>query len=260
MPDLSTWRTGITEVADSRIRYRGHEIGDLIDDGELASTLWLLLFGTPADAGQADAFRRAIIAALDHGVTAPSTLTARVTASTRGPLPQAIAAGLVAFSGPAHGGAAEEAAKVFVRISERAGDAKGDLKEAVAREVEALIKAGKRMPGYGHPYHSRDPRVEPLMRGTTESRHFRDIAVLCESALEELTGKVLPMNADAAVAALLLDAGLRPEDVTLITALGRAYGLAAHAREEQVSERPFRAPSLDSVRMISSDEESRQPQ
>lgn len=244
MPDLSDWQTSITEVADSRIVYRGQEVGELIEDGDLASTLWLLLFGTVADQGQADAFRRAMIAALDHGLAAPSTTASRVTASTRGPLPTAIAAGLVAFAGPAHGGAAEGAAQIFSRIA-----AADDIDAAVRAEVAALIDARQRVPGYGHPYHSQDPRVGPLMSGTAANTTHRDIARKVEVVVQELTGKRLPMNADSAVGALLLDAGLRPEDVTLVTCLGRAHGLAAHAREEQVNEKPFRAPALATIQV-----------
>ena len=86
------------------------------------------------------------------------------------------------------------------------------------------------------------------MDGIEPVRTHRAIAVEVERFLIERTGKPLRMNADAAVGGLLLDAGLGPADVTLVTALGRAFGLAAHAREEFVNEKPFRAPSLDTVR------------
>lgn len=240
MPDLGRWRTAVTEVADSQIRYRGRDIADAIGDGDLAATLWQVLFGGEASPGQADAVRRSLVAALDHGVTAPSTLVARATASTRGPVPYAIAAGMVAFAGPAHGGAAEGAARLFASVA--LGD-RSRLRDA----VRGLLEAGERVPGYGHPYHTNDPRVRPLLEGTAPSRVYRDMAMDCEQVVHELTGRAFAMNADAAVAALLLDAGLLPADVTLITCLGRAFGLAAHAREEQLSEKPFRAPALATV-------------
>jgi citrate synthase len=246
MPDLSRWDTSVTEIADSRIAYRGKPIEPFIAEGSLADTLWLVLFGTEPHEGQADALRRALIAALDHGPAAPSTLAARATASTRSSIPFAIAAGLIAFAGPAHGGAAEEAAKLFRTIDEQA--AESDVETAATRVVDDLLDAKKRMPGYGHPYHAHDPRVPGLLDGTAPERRYRTIAVVCERIVLERTGKPLHMNADSAVAALLLDAGLDPGDVTLVTALGRAFGLAAHAREEQSREKPFRAPGLDTIR------------
>ncbi|GAA0970662.1 citryl-CoA lyase [Acrocarpospora macrocephala] len=246
IPDLSSWSTSITDVKDSSIRYRGVPIEDLIDDGDLATTLWLVLFGGTPGTGSADALRRALIAALDHGVSAPSTLVARVTASTRSAVPFAVAGGLMAFGGPAHGGAAEGAANLFVEI------AASDDHETGARDVvRRLLDRGERLPGYGHPYHRRDPRVPGLMGGVAEDRTHRRIARLCEAALRAESGRDLRMNADAAVAALLLDAGLGTADITLVTGLGRAFGLAAHAREELMEEKPFRAPSLDTIRFVS---------
>jgi citrate synthase len=247
MPDLGHWKTSVTRIADSVIAYRDQPIAKVIEEAELSSALWLVLFGREATPGGVDALRRAIIAALDHGVAAPSTLAARVTASTRGPLPLALAAGLIAFAGPAHGGAAEGAANLFQKIAA----AGGDTAAATNSIVGAMLDAGERVPGYGHPYHSHDPRVAPLMAGLEPNRTHRDIAEAVERCVLARTGKSLPMNADAAVGALLLDAGLTAAEVTLITALGRAFGLAAHAREERTFEKPFRAPALSTVQFTS---------
>jgi citrate synthase len=242
MPDLGSWDTSITQIDNGLIAYRGQRVEGLIEDGDLASTLWLVLFGTTPTPGQSDAVRRALIAALDHGPAAPSTLAARATASTRSSIPFAIAAGMIAFAGPAHGGAAEEAAAIFAGLRQAE-----DQSEAISVLIHDLLASKRRMPGYGHPYHSRDPRVIPLMSGIETDRTYRDLAVAVEKELALQSGKSLPMNADAAVAALLLDAGLSPADVTLVTALGRAFGLAAHSREERTVEKPFRAPSLSTI-------------
>lgn len=244
MPNLDSWNTSITEIANGVIKYRGSDIDGQIEAGELSGVLWQLLFATNPTIGQADALRRALIAALDHGVAAPSTLTARAIASTRSSIPFAIAGGLIAFAGPAHGGAAEESAKLFIKV---AGISEGNLHDQVLSVVRPLLEKGERIPGYGHPYHAYDPRVPALLRGVEDSSRHREIAKEFESVVGELTGKKLSMNADSAVAALLLDVGLQPGDVTLITALGRSFGLAAHAREEQANEKPFRAPGLHTV-------------
>jgi citrate synthase len=251
MPDVSQWRTSVTEIADGTINYRGEPIAGLIDSGGLSDSLWLVLFGSTPTAGQADALRRSLIAALDHGVTAPSTMTARAIASTRSSIPFAVAGGLIAFAGPAHGGAAEEAAKLFVEIRDFGEGS--NLAERVESKVLPLLSQKVRIAGYGHPYHRLDPRVVPLMAGIETNHDFREIAKAVETVVERTTGKSLPMNADAAVAGLLLDAGLLPVDVTLVTGLGRAFGLAAHAREEQLNEKPFRAPGLDTVTFVAAE-------
>ncbi len=242
MPDLNSWNTDVTEIASGVIAYRGEPISDVIEHADLANAIWLVLFGRESTPGGVDALRRALIAALDHGVAAPSTLVARAVASTRGPLALSVAAGLIAFAGPAHGGAAEAAGELFVHIAELGGD-----DSAVAQVVNGELDAGRRFPGYGHPYHDRDPRVPALMNGIEPNRTYRTIAVAVEKLMLERTGKPLYMNADTAVGALLLDAGLAAAEVTLVTALGRAVGLAAHAREERSNEKPFRAPALRTV-------------
>lgn len=242
MPDLSAWNTSVTDIAPGTIAYRSTPVGEVIEDAGLAEAFWMVLFGGEPTPGRTDALRRAVVAALDHGVAAPSTLAARATASTRGTLPLSIAAGLIAFSGPAHGGAAEQAALLFESLA-----LADDTEKVVRGTVRDILERGERLPGYGHPYHPRDPRVPGLMAGIEPRRTYRAIAGLVERALCEFSGKDLAMNADAAVAALLLDAGLEAADVTMVTALGRAVGLAAHAREEQARERPFRAPGLPTV-------------
>lgn len=242
MPDLDTWDTAVTEIAPGSIVYRGTPVGEAIENTELAAAMWLVLFGGTPTPGGIDAVRRAVVAALDHGVAAPSTLATRATASTRGSVPLAIASGMIAFAGPAHGGAAEQAALIFASVA-----AAEDVEKAVHEAVAERIARRERVPGYGHPYHPRDPRVPALLAGVEPTRTHRDIAVLVEDAVAAQLGRRLAMNADAAVAGLLLDAGLGPADVTLVTALGRAVGLAAHAREEQTREKPFRAPALRTV-------------
>lgn len=254
MPDLSRWRTSVTEIADSRIAYRGRLVGQLIEHESLEGVVWTLLFGGEPTEAQQDALRRAMIAALDHGLAAPSTTTARIVASTRGSLPLSVAAGLIAFAGPAHGGAAEGAAQLFEAVVAERDDS---LMDRVSRILGDFTGSGRRVPGYGHPYHSRDPRVKALMSAPLPTSTHREIAVVVEDWMESHLGRRLLMNADAAVAAMLLDAGLVATDVAMVTALGRAFGLAAHAREELMNEQPFRAPALDSVEWIGNDMKER---
>jgi len=242
VPDLSRWKTAVTYVADSEIRYRGHSIEGLIADASVSEVIWLLIVGSTPTAQQSDAMRRAVIAAADHGLAAPSIVAARTVASTRVEVAAAMAAGLIAFAGPAHGGAAEAIAKLLVF---HAGDS--DLSNAATRLVAGELEAGRRVPGYGHPYHHRDPRVAPLLSTALESDRHRQLARAVERELIQRTGHPLNMNADAAVAAMLLDAGLEPSALAVVTALGRCIGLAAHVYEEVHREKPFRGPALDSI-------------
>jgi citrate synthase len=249
---MERWRTAITLVKPNEIAYRGIPIEQIIESWSFPATVWLLLEGAAPTAEQEDALRRVLVAACDHGLAAPSIAAARVVASTRGAPGVAIAAGMAAFAGPAHGGAASACAQVLVEIKAAAGTWPVPAATAEALVVERL-ESGRRIPGFGHPYHQRDPRVPALLGAPLEADGYRQLVRVVESAVVAAKGDRLHMNADAAVAALLLDAGFRAEAIDLVTAIGRCVGLAAHVNEEEVNEGPFRAPSLDSITYVGPD-------
>lgn len=196
------------------------------------------MVGGEPSPGQEDAIRRVLVAACDHGLAAPSIAAARTVASTRGAPGAAIAAGLLAFAGPAHGGAAGACAELIARLDDAAVDS----------FVRERLERGERIPGFGHPYHSeRDPRVEGLLAAAVADDRYRLLVRAIEETLVREKGPKLRMNADAAVAAVLLDAGFPAGAIDLVTSIGRCVGLAAHVHEETANEAPFRAPSLASI-------------
>jgi citrate synthase len=245
-PTLESWRTGITLIRPNEIHYRGVPIEEVMDSWSFPAIVWLLLVGTPPDAGQEDAIRRVLVAACDHGLAAPSIAAARTVASTRGAPGVAMAAGLLAFAGPAHGGAAGACAAILTEIREESGGwpvPEEEVRPAVRRRLDR----GERMPGFGHPYHQRDPRVPGLMAATLPEDGHRRLVRVIEAEVISAKGERLAMNADSAVAALMMDAQLPPTAIDLVTSIGRCVGLAAHVHEENSQEAPFRAPSLSSI-------------
>jgi citrate synthase len=129
--------------------------------------------------------------------------------------------------------------------------AKLDGRPASELEVEQFVAdrlaRGERIPGFGHPIHERDPRVEGLLAARLPDEDYRALSRKIEAVLVRLKGTRLLMNADAAVAALMLDAGLRADAIDLVTTIGRTVGLAAHVYEEIQNEAPFRAPSVEVI-------------
>jgi citrate synthase len=233
-------------VEPGKISYRGTPIEEVMDSWGFPGTVWLLITGQAPSAEQEDALRRVLVAACDHGLAAPSIAAARTTASTRGAPGVAMATGLLAFAGPAHGGAAGACAGVLNEIREAAGSWPVPPQD-VKRLVLERLAAGGRVPGFGHPYHPRDPRVPGLMAAPLPDDGYRVLVQAVEDTIVEAKGPKLYMNADAAVAALMMDAGLHPSAIDLMTSIGRCVGLAAHVHEETVNEAPFRAPSLSSI-------------
>lgn len=245
-PTTERWRTGVTLIEPGRIAYRGVDLGHVIESWSFPATAWLLLQGSRPSPEQEDALRRVLVAACDHGLAAPSIAAARVVASTRGAPGVAMAAGLMAFSGPAHGGAAGACAGVLQELA-RAGAELGDVDAAAERLVAETLANGGRLPGFGHPYHPVDPRVAGLLNAPLAERRHRQLVGRLEAAAVAARGPRLHMNADAAVAGLLLDAGFPVHAIDLVTSIGRCVGLAAHVSEEFAAEAPFRAPSLASI-------------
>lgn len=217
-----------------------------MDSWGFPATVWLLITGQAPSAEQEDALRRVLVAACDHGLAAPSIAAARTCASTRGAPGVAMATGLLAFAGPAHGGAAGACARVLIDLREAAG-AWPVPDDQIRPLITARLASGARLPGFGHPYHPRDPRVPGLMAAPLPDDGHRALVKAVEAVVVELKGPKLHMNADAAVAALMLDAGLHHSAIDLMTSIGRCVGLAAHVHEEAVGEAPFRAPSLSSI-------------
>ncbi len=88
------------------------------------------------------------------------------------------------------------------------------------------------------------------MAAELEDDGYRQLVRVLEAALVAAKGPRLHMNADSAVAAVLMDAQLPAGAIDLVTSIGRCVGLAAHVHEENSQEAPFRAPSLSSVEYV----------
>jgi citrate synthase len=177
---------------------------------------------------------------IDHGATPPSALAARTVASTGANLSAAVAAGIMCIN-QHHGGAMENCAKALKEVLAKvdAGATFGDAAEAVLDEYKA---AGKRIAGFGHRYHTADPRTKRLFEFAREcGAHGRH----CEAAaaVEQVfvtRGKALPINVDGAIGAVLADLDFEPEVMNGLFMIPRCAGMVAHVREEQTRMKPMR--------------------
>jgi citrate synthase len=179
-----------------------------------------------------------LVACVEHSVVAPSVDAARFVASAGVPLQAAVAAGLMGL-GDHHGGAVDDAARVFLEAAETG---KPD-REAALETARALKAAGRRLPGFGHPVHDPDPRVARLFEVAGElglSGRWCELAEAFESMTEEVFGRALRMNVDGALAAILLELGLDPALGRAFYVIARPPGFVAHVHEEQTRERPYR--------------------
>jgi citrate synthase len=209
-----------------------------------ADAVYLLLMGelpTPAIGRMLNAV---LVSSVDHGVTPPSTLAARNVATSRAPLKDCVAAGILAF-GPHHGGDIESCMRFLDRGLALVREGR-TLREAAETIVDECAREQQIPPGFGHRFHTRDPRASRLfqmgMELELEGEHVRLLRA-AERALEarqEQYGRPLPVNVDGAIAAICADLGFAYELGNAIFLISRLPGLIAHAYEERTRQEPMR--------------------
>ena len=228
------WKTAISHVQPNQILIRGYRVEELARKRSFGDVVFLLLTGELPQRREGDLVEAILVCCCDHGLAAPSTDAVRFVASCGVPLQAAVAAGICAI-GDTHGGAIEPLARLF----EKATNGELDLKQHFVE----LKRSGQRMPGFGHPVHSPDPRTVVLLELAGQwglsGAHVR-LARELEAATASLVGKHLPLNVDGAIAALMADLGISPVYGKAFFIISRAAGYVAHACEQQVSERPFK--------------------
>jgi citrate synthase len=235
------WKTGITSVAANRILIRGYPVQDLARKRSFGDIVFLLVTGELPQRREGELIEAILVCCCDHGLLAPSTDAVRFVASCGVPLQAAVAAGVCAI-GDDHGGAIEPLA----RLLDNAAAGKLDLK----RHLADLKRSGRRMPGFGHPVHTKDPRAKVLLKLADQwglsGVHVR-LARDLESATESIIGRRLPLNVDGVIAALMMDMGISPIYGKAFFIVSRAAGYVAHACEQQLYEKPFKELPLDEI-------------
>jgi citrate synthase len=238
------WQSAITSIAANKILIRGYPLDEMMGRLSFADAVYLLLMGelpTPAIGRMLNAV---LISSLDHGVTPPSTLAARNVATSGAPLKDCVASGILAF-GPHHGGDIESCMRFLDRglTLVRAGKSLQQAAEALVSECVAVHEVP---PGFGHRFHTRDPRAARLFQMALEleleGEHVRLLRV-AERVLDtkkEAFGRPLPVNVDGAIAAICADLGFAYELGNAVFLISRLPGLIAHAHEERARQTPMR--------------------
>src|SRR5215212_3869142 len=202
MPD-ERWQSALTDVAPNTILVRGYPLDEMMGRLGFAEAVYLLLMGelpTPAIGRMLNAV---LISSIDHGVTPPSTLAARNVATSGAPLKDCVAAGILGF-GPHHGGDIESCMR-FLDEGLTLVRSGRSMAEAADTIVDVCAKSKEVPPGFGHRFHTRDPRAGRLFQMALEleleGEHIRMLRATeraVEERLEEF-GRALPVNVDGAI-------------------------------------------------------------
>lgn len=238
------WRTGLTCIEPNKILLRGYPLDEIMGRLTFGESIYLLLVGEVPPPGVGRLMEAILVSFIDHGATPPSTMAARNTATTGAPLRACVAAGVLGF-GRYFGGDIESCMQFLDSglVHVRQGRT---YREAAERIVEKAVQADEAMPGFGHRFHTRDPRAARLFQMALEleieAEHIQMIRAV-EQVLHErpdADGRTLPINIDGAIAALCGDLGIPPTVADALFIISRVPGLAAHAEEERQREQPMR--------------------
>ena len=239
-------KTAVSRVEKDKIVTRGYNQRDLIEKIRYSDMIFLLLRGRLPTLKEARRFNHVLVSFCDHGVTPPSTQTARLIASSGSPLNSAVAGALLSF-GHKHAGAIEKTMELYqskISTARLIDDPDIDNKQIASLAIEVYkdyVLKGRKVPGFGHRYHSTDPRADKLIEMAIKEGfigpHLKLALAIQDLVFEK---KNIKLNVDGANAAILSDLGFDPELGLGVFIIGRVPGIIAHIHEEKMDEEEFR--------------------
>src|SRR5947207_1944831 len=219
----AVWNTAITRVEPDKVAVRGYDIANLMGRVSFGAAVYLIVTGELPSQAVARLMDAILVSSIDHGATPPSALAARSVASTGATLRASVAAGIMSINRH-HGGAIEDCARQLKAIADRAARESISLDEAATRTLAAMREAGERMPGFGHRYHTKDPRTARLFELAREAGddgvHMKAARAVEKSFADAKIA--LPINVDGAIGAILAALIMNPEAID---------GILMHARQ-----------------------------
>jgi len=239
-PKNQGWKTSITQVEPDHLTTRGYSQEDLIGNYSFPEMVYLLLKGEIPSENHKKMLEAILVSFCDHGVTPPSTQSARLMASAGSPVNVCIAGGILAF-GKNHAGAIEVSMKMLQRGVQLQKNYNKNSTD-VSDEIMTYFSNSKmKIPGYGHRYHKKDPRAHRLMELAKELDCFHEHSKLAMEIQESLLAeKGIRLNIDGANSAILSDMGFDWKIGCGMFIIGRIPGILAHVNEEITLEDPFR--------------------
>ena len=198
-----------------------------------------MLSGSAPDETTRRTFETTLVLYAEHETNA-STFACRVVTGTRSDFYSAVVAGIGAIKGPLHGGAIDDAMRMFIEV---------DSPQKAAAYVDDALGAKRLLPGFGHRvYRAGDPRAgelkgmaQELGKVVGEERWF-DIAVACEKRMQDTKG-IIP-NVDYFAAIVLYQLGFPLGMMTNVVASARIAGWSAHIFEQYANNRLIRPRAL----------------
>lgn len=238
---MEKWKTAISTRKNAELYIRGYKFLDLLKKRDFVDIVFLLWRGKFPTKNQSKMFNAMLVSAAEHGLEAPSTFVPRTVASCGTPFSTAVASGVLAI-GERHGGAVE---KIAFLLQSKAG----------AKEIVwETLKNKEYLAGFGHKvYKTGDPRVSMLFSQAKKyklaGKYIKKVIDL-EIELKKRSGKLVPINIDGALGALLCEFGFDWRLGKAVFILARVAGISAHVLEELTNEKSYRRLAEEDVEYI----------
>lgn len=233
-------------AAWARIR-KGQEAVAPRKDLTLSQNFVYMLTNAEPDKTTVNAIDAYMVLLTEHSMNA-STFASRVATSTGADMHSAIVAAIGTLKGPAHGGANEEAMRMFMEI--------GEVANVEPWFVENIKSGKRRIMGIGHRvYKALDPRAAVLRErakalaessGNTKWFEIADNLANLARADQYFIERNLYPNVDYFSAIVLYTIHLDVDMFTPLFAMSRMAGWTAHIIEQQMDNRLIR-PTADYV-------------
>ena len=180
------WSTALTYIEPNKILVRGYPLDEMMGRLQFGEAIYLLLTGelpTPSIGRLMDAM---LVSFIDHGATPPSTLAHGTRRRPASSLRGAVAAGVLGF-GRYHGGDALACRQLLDEGLALARTGKSLAEVATVRSIGWSRPDEIPPPGFGHRYHTIDPRATRLLQIAHELEVDHEHAQLIRAIEHALT-------------------------------------------------------------------------
>lgn len=243
---LSKWdgyfKSSICDVKPNEIRIRGYALQDLMGNFSYAEIVALTLKGELPGEGEAKVTDAILSSVISHGFIDSSEAIARLVAAGNPNPIAACAAGILGI-GFYQAGATRYVAEFIEEGFSEVESGGGNLEEVAKLVAAESVAKRRRIPGFGHPVHTADPRAIRLFKMAEKYNVVGPRTEFYKAVHREfvrLRGKEIVINADGAVGALLADFGYDPLHMEVLVAISFLPGILASAMEEIKDGIPFR--------------------
>ncbi len=229
------WSTAVSDVEDADVHLRGYALSDVIGTLSFSSATFLLVRGRLPSPGEARMLDAILCSVLDYALYKPGTVAARYCVSGN----PSMAAGLATaiLSNGEHTLAPDDAGR-FIQDTLQAWRVSGQERDAAVRGLgKRLAGERARVPGFGHPKFRRiDPRAAKLKHIAMDAGVWGEACDWYEAVhgafVAELGKPDLVINDVGMMAAIMVDMGFTPAEMTGIAAISSLPGVVAHVSEE----------------------------